>query len=53
MVEDSETVTGEICHIRAASSGGPRYDPAQSEEDCYAASNLLVLCGRHHKIVDT
>ena len=34
LVEDSGTVKGEICHIRAANPGGPRYDSKQSEEDC-------------------
>lgn len=53
LVEESGTVTGEICHVKAASAGGPRYDPAQSEEDRNAASNLILLCGRHHTLVDT
>lgn len=52
IVEDSGTVTGEICHIKAGSPGGPRYDPAQSEEERHDASNLILLCGRHHTLVD-
>lgn len=52
IVEDSGTVTGEICHIKAASPGGPRYDPMQSESERHAASNLLLLCGRHHTLID-
>lgn len=52
IVEDSGIITGEICHIRAASSGGPRYDPEQSEDERHAAPNLMLLCGRHHKLVD-
>ena len=52
MVEDSGTVTGEICHIRAASKGGPRYDGSQTEEQRSSSDNLILLCGRHHAIVD-
>jgi hypothetical protein len=51
--EDSDTVTGEICHIKAAKRGGPRYDAKQSLEERHSASNLLLLCGRHHKIIDS
>lgn len=53
LVEISGTVTGEIAHIRAASPNGPRYDPAQSNEDRHSFSNLMLLCGRHHTIIDT
>lgn len=52
LVEKSETITGEICHVRAASPGGPRYDPAQSDDARNAGANLILLCGRHHKLVD-
>jgi hypothetical protein len=52
-VEDSGTVTGEICHIKSAKPGGPRYDDMQSENDRHSASNLVLLCARHHKIIDS
>ena len=52
IVEDAGTVTGEICHIRAQKSGGPRFDATQSEADRHAFDNLILLCRRHHKIVD-
>jgi hypothetical protein len=48
----SGTVLGEICHIKARSSEGPRYDPAQEEKARHAFENLLLLCPAHHKIVD-
>jgi hypothetical protein len=48
----SSTVLGEICHIKARSPDGPRYDPAQAEEERHAFGNLLLLCPAHHKIVD-
>lgn len=53
LVEDSGTVTGEICHIRAASPGGPRFDKMQSECERHGAANLLLLCARHHKLIDS
>jgi hypothetical protein len=53
IVQPSGTVTGEICHIKARSSKWPRYDPAQSDEQRHAYKNLILLCGNHHKIVDS
>lgn len=32
--------------------GGPRYDPARSAALAGDISNLMLLCGRHHKLVD-
>ena len=53
IVERSGTVTGEICHIKARHSGGPRFDLAQSEEDRHAFANLILLCRHHHKVIDS
>lgn len=53
LVEESGTVTGEICHIRSASPGGQRFDETQSENERYGAANLFLLCPRHHKIIDS
>lgn len=53
LVEESGTVTGEIAHIKAASENGPRFDPKQSEEDRHSFKNLMLLCGRHHTIIDS
>ena len=52
LVEDSGTVTGEIAHIKAANKEGPRYDPSQSESDRHGYNNLILLCSRHHRIID-
>lgn len=52
LVEDSGTVTGEIAHIRAASESGPRFDPIQTDEERHSFDNLVLLCGRHHKVID-
>lgn len=51
--EDTGTVTGEVCHIRAANFNGPRYDANQTDQARHAAANLVLMCGRHHKIIDT
>ncbi len=53
IAEDSGTITGIICHIKARSKGGPRYDAKQSEEDRHSFSNLVLMCSRHSKIIDT
>lgn len=53
IVEDSGTITGIICHIRARSKGGPRFDPKQSDEARHAFENLILMCGRHSKVIDS
>nr|VFK81115.1 MAG: hypothetical protein BECKSD772D_GA0070982_12264 [Candidatus Kentron sp. SD] len=53
LVVSTGTVTGEIAHIKAASENGPRFDESQSEEERYGFNNLILLCGRHHTIIDT
>lgn len=51
-VEESGTVTGHICHICSREPDGPRYDPAQTDEQRHGFANLILLCARHHAIVD-
>ncbi|MDB5295166.1 MAG: endonuclease [Phycisphaerales bacterium] len=48
----SGTVTGRICHIKARSPGGPRYDPAQSDGERHGFANLIILCPIHHDVID-
>jgi hypothetical protein len=43
---------GEVCHIRAASSGGPRYDPSQTATQRHSYDNLILLCANHHTVID-
>lgn len=45
------TVVAEIAHIRSEKSNGPRYDPRYTD-DIDGPSNLLLLCGKHHRPVD-
>ncbi len=44
---------GEICHIKAENEGGPRYDLTQTEDERRDYPNLILMCGVHHKIIDT
>lgn len=51
-IVQAETLVGEVCHIRAASPGGPRFEQGQSAEDRHAFENLILLCANHHAVVD-
>jgi hypothetical protein len=44
---------GEICHIKARSKKGPRYDAMLSAKEKDAYPNLLLLCRTCHKLVDS
>lgn len=50
---ESGVIIAEICHIRAFSPGGPRYDASLPEDERNAFENLILLCGVHHKIIDS
>ncbi len=45
-------VVGQICHIYAAADNGPRGKPGLTEKQRNSESNLILLCGHHHPIVD-
>jgi len=47
-----ETIVGEVCHIKAASPNGSRYDPQQTAADRHGYDNLILLCANHHTVVD-
>lgn len=52
LVTETGTVVGEVCHIRAHNSGGPRYDSTQTDEDRHGFDNLILMCGVHHTEID-
>jgi len=52
MIVQEGTVVGEICHIKAANAGGPRYDPRQSATERHGHDNRILLCGKHHTVID-
>ena len=47
-----EVVIGEICHIEAAETGGPRYNPNSNDEYRRSFDNLILLCESCHKVID-
>jgi hypothetical protein len=51
-IVDGPTVLGEISHITAASSNGPRYDASQADEARNGFDNLILLCPNHHTVID-
>lgn len=53
IVEESGTVTGIVCHIEARNKKGPRYNPEQTEEERHAFENLVLMCARHSKQIDS
>lgn len=53
MEEDKAINVGEAAHIRAAASGGPRYDPEMSRDQRKHISNAIWLCGRCAKLIDS
>jgi hypothetical protein len=43
---------GQLCHIEAAEKGGPRFNPAMSNEERRSSPNLMLMCYEHHRITD-
>lgn len=43
---------GFIAHIVAEAPGGPRGDPVRSPLLADDPANLMLLCGKHHKLID-
>ncbi len=50
--EDENNVLGEIAHICAASSEGPRFDSKMTDDERRSFNNLILLCDEHHKMID-
>lgn len=42
----------DIAHIRSQATGGPRHDEGYPAEWISDARNLLLLCTKHHRLVD-
>ncbi len=53
LVTDTNLYVGRVCHIEAASPGGPGYNDEMSNENRRDFSNLMVLCHRHHVEIDS
>jgi hypothetical protein len=52
LIDADDLFIGQVTHIRAASSGGARFDASQSDDERRHISNLLLLCYPHHISVD-
>ncbi|MDD2228921.1 MAG: hypothetical protein PHY48_05885 [Candidatus Cloacimonetes bacterium] len=52
IVDNDGTVLGDICHINAAKPKGPRYDENQTPEARDGYENLVLMCKKHHKLID-
>lgn len=50
---DAGTILAEVCHIRAQNPNGPRFDATQTAEERHSFENLILMCGVHHKVVDS
>lgn len=46
------TVVADVCHIRAQSTNGPRFEPNLSADELHLFENLILFCRNHHKVVD-
>ena len=51
--EDNGLLTGECCHIEAVSKGGARYNDTTTEDEKNSESNLVLMCSRHHTVIDS
>jgi hypothetical protein len=49
---DDESIIGDEAHIVARSAEGPRGASALTEEERDKYDNLILLCRKHHKIID-
>ena len=54
-IVDSTTgvVYGEVCHIEGVEMGSARHNPNLDKEAVNSEANLVLLCHKHHKLVDT
>ena len=47
-----QEVNAEIAHICGERPGAPRFDPMMSDADRNGYDNLILLCPKHHKLID-
>lgn len=45
-------VVGDICHIEAAETNGARFNDKSDNEKRRNFKNLILMCKKHHKIID-
>lgn len=52
MMDAEGDFIGQICHIEAAEEGGERFNPTMTNDQRRGASNLMLMCYKHHKKTD-
>jgi hypothetical protein len=52
IVDSDGNLIGEVCHIEAAEPKGERYNQKSNDEYRRSFPNLILLCGKHHKITN-
>jgi hypothetical protein len=49
---ESNTVVGEVCHIKGEKPGAARHDPDQTDAERHGYDNLIAMCRKHHRVID-
>lgn len=52
LIGEKGTILGEVCHIVARKEDGPRGKDLIAKEQIDKDENLILLCAKHHKIID-
>ena len=52
LINANGTLVAEVCHIKAESPGGPRFDKKLSDDQRRLPKNLILLCSTCHTLVD-
>ncbi|MGA7451347.1 MAG: hypothetical protein WBW73_08730 [Rhodoplanes sp.] len=52
MMNEAGVFIGQVCHIEAAEPGGERFNPAMTNEQRRAYSNLMLMCYPHHRVTN-
>jgi hypothetical protein len=52
LVDESDALVADVCHIAGDKPGAKRYDPSQTEVERQGFANLIVLCAVHHRVID-
>lgn len=50
---NANVVYGEVCHIEGVEPGAARHNPLRDAETLNDYDNLILLCERHHKLIDS
>ena len=51
--QEGDVVYGEVCHIEGVEPGSARHNPQRDPGTLNDGDNLILLCERHHKLVDS